>query len=204
MIDINLVAERQRERRSRERLARVALFAAMFFFVLTVVATTGMLTKMSGKRGETEKVKAEIRDWMQKQAAIDATREQIAEKEPLVKLLNEARFSQLRWCRVLQHVHTSLPAQLKLTSVRSSSSIRPRVRLVGQPGKAPEGGQGLTITGEALQQEAVGVLIANLGKGDAFQDVYLNYSRAQRQAEGEVYQFELIAMLTPIEGGATP
>lgn len=204
MIDINLVAERQRERRSRERLARLALFAAVFFFVLTVVAATAILTKMSGKRGEAAKIQAEIRTLEQAKADIDAIRSQIEQKEPLVKLLNEARFSQLRWCRVLRDLHTSLPARVKLTGVRSSSTLRPRVTDVGRTGPAAEGGEGITVGGQALQQDSVGVFIANLNKQDCFDQVYLNYTRAQRQIEGEVYQFELIAMLTTVEGSATP
>lgn len=204
MIDINLVAERQRERRSRERLARIALFAAVFFFVLTVVAAVGMLTKISGNKAQIEKARQEIAEWEAKKAEIDAIKAEIEQKKPLVNLLNEARFSQLRWCRVLNDLHASLPAKVKLTSLRSSDTLRPRVRDVSKPGTRAEGGEGVTLTGEAMQQESVGVLIANLSKREGFSDVYLNYTRSQRRAEGEVYQFELIAMLTPVGGSATP
>jgi len=201
MIDINLVAERQRERRSRERLARVALFAAMFFFVLTVVAATGMLTKIGGKRGAISKAQADIRTWQDKKAQLDAVKEEIARLEPQVKLLNQARFSELRWCRVLADLHKALPAHVTLTGVRSSDTLRPRVRDVGSK-TAGEGGEGLTISGEALQQDLVGLFITKLGQQEGFDQVYLSYTRAQRQADREVYQFELIAMLTPLQGGA--
>ena len=202
MIDINLVAERQRERRARERMARVALLLALTFLVATGAVGTYLITKRSGAQSEIAKAQQEITGLKAEKAEIDAIREEIKRSEPLVTLLNNARNSELVWCRMLRDVQTALPAGVQIDAVRSTAAMRPRVKEAGATG-AIKGGPGVTITGAAHDQRLVGQFVANVRRQPSFAETYLNYSRAQRQGDVEVFQFEFAAMLASGAGGGS-
>ncbi len=202
MIDINLVAERQRERRARERMARVALLLALAFLVATGAVGTWLITQRSGARAEIAKQESLIEDLRRQKAEIDQIKQDIERKRPLVELLNGARTSELRWCRTLRDLSHALPAGVQLESVRSAASIRPRVREAGTQG-AQEGGPGVSIMGAAQEQHLVGLFMTNLGREPSFSETYLSYSRARRQGEVETYGFEITAMLSPELGGGS-
>ncbi|MFQ6096932.1 MAG: PilN domain-containing protein [Armatimonadota bacterium] len=202
MIDINLIAERQRERRTKERFSRMALATATLFFVLTVVTFAVMQVRVAKKRYEIERIQQQIRQAERKKQDIDAVQEQINRKQPLVGLLYEARDSERLWCMALRDISRSVPDEVRLQSIRSSSTLRPRVKLENSKVQ-PKGQRGVSIVGVAMQNESVGRFMTNLGNTPSFGDTYLNYTRVQRNRDATVFRFEIIAMLAePDKEGA--
>jgi Tfp pilus assembly protein PilN len=198
MIDINLIAERQRERKTKERFSRMALGTAMLFLVATVVTFALMQVRVTKKRYDIERIQQQTQKAEQAKQQIDAVQEQIDRKEPLVALLYEARDSERLWCAVMRDITDALPAEVRLQSIRSSSSLRPRVKIENSKVQ-PKGQQGISIIGIAMQNESVGAFMTNISNARSFSDTYLNYTRVQKEGERNVYRFEIIAMLAEPE-----
>lgn len=205
MIDINLVAERQRQRRASERFARISLITVMVFLVATVAVFTISQVTVSKRRAQLQKVKDEIAQWQEQKRAVDVLAEQIEAKEPLVALLNEARDSERLWCAMLRDVSLAVPPGVSLTSMASSSTIRLRKRAEGAT-TPPKAQRGLAIAGSALQLERVGRFMTNLDNMPSFAETWLNSTSLQPGGENEIstYRFEIIAILAvPEQGGDT-
>ena len=204
MIDINLVAERQRQRRTSERFARASLVIVMLFLVATVAVFTVSQVTLSKRKVELEKLENEIAKWQEQKRDVDVLKEQLEAKEPLVQLLNEARDSERLWCAVLRDVSLAVPEGVALRSISSSSAIRLRIKAQGAT-TAPPALRGITLDGSASQWQRVGQFMTNLNSMPSFSETWLNATSLQPGGEGQVdtYRFEIIAILAvPSQEGA--
>ncbi|MFQ5810087.1 MAG: PilN domain-containing protein [Armatimonadota bacterium] len=203
MIDINLVAERQRQRRTSERFARASLIIVMVFLVATVAVFTVSQVTLSNRRAQYRKLENEVATWQEQKKEVDALREQLEAKEPLVQLLNEARDSERLWCAVLRDISLAVPEGVALRSVVSSSAIRLSIKPEGATSPQPAQ-RGVTVDGSALQWERIGQFMTNLQNMPSFSETWLTATSLQQAAPGDqgVYRFEIIAILADAEQGA--
>lgn len=203
MIDINLVAERQRQRRTSERFARASLVIVMVFLVATVAVFTVSQVTLSKRSDELRKLEGQVADWQEQKRDVDVVREQIEEKEPLLRLLNEARDSERLWCAVLRDVSLAVPEGVSLRSVASSSTIRLRRRVVGTI-TPPAAMRGVTVAGSAMHWEHIGQFMTSLNSMPSFTETWLNATSLQPGAKDAqpTYRFEIVAILAVTEQGA--
>jgi Tfp pilus assembly protein PilN len=197
MIDINLVAERQRQRRTTERFARASLVIVMIFLVATVGVFTARQVTVSKGRAEIRKLANEVAGWQDQKRDVDALRKQLEHKEPLVRLLNEARDSERFWCTVLRDISLAVPEEgVSLRAMASSSSINLRVKAEGSTGATPSV-RGVSIDGTAVQWEDIGKFMTNLNETSAFTETWLTATTLQPGGAGVApsYRFEIIAVL---------
>jgi Tfp pilus assembly protein PilN len=203
MIDINLVAERQRQRRTSEKFARASLVIVLVFLVATVGVFTASQVTLSQRRAKLRELESEVAKWQEQKREVDVLREQIEDKEPLVGLLNQARDSERLWCAVLRDISLAVPEGVRLRSIVSSSTIRLRRRADGAT-QAPPALRGVTLDGSALQLERIGHFMTNLQSMPSFSETWLNSTSLQQGAPGTTptYRFEIIAILAVSEQGA--
>lgn len=196
MINVNLIAERERQRRLGEAAGRVAFFVAVFVFVVTVIAVTMQQTRLRALANNLEMAKAEITQLQARKTSIDVLQRQVDSKRPLVELLRGARDSEAKWCMALTHIAEATPTRASIISVRSSDSLQPKVKEPGASGGTPVKYEGFTITGEAMSAELVGQFITNLQNTESFGDVYVESVRRRKAAnEVEVFEFDAQALL---------
>ena len=197
MIDINLVAERQRQRRTSEKFARASLVIVMIFLVATVGVFTARQVTVSKRRAEIRKLATEVARWQDQKRGVDVLVKQLEHKEPLVRLLNEARDSERFWCAVLRDISLAVPEEgVSLRAMSSSSSIHLRVKDEGSTAATPSV-RGVTIDGTAVQWERIGQFMTNLNEMPSFTETWLTATSLQPGGAGVApsYRFEIIAVL---------
>jgi len=203
MIDINLVAERQRQRRTTERFARASLIIVMVFLVATVGVFTARQVTVSKRRAEIRKLDNDVANWQDQKRDVDAIKKQLEHKEPLVRLLNEARDSERFWCTVLRDISLAVPEEgVSLRALASSSSINLRVKAAGSTAATPSV-RGVTIDGTAIQWEHIGKFMTNLNETSSFTETWLTATSLQPGGAGVApsYRFEVIGVLVASEQG---
>jgi Tfp pilus assembly protein PilN len=197
MIEINLVAERMRQRRRAELLQRIAAVACLAFFVAAVLSvlwvfkgTWDLQHQIAGTQLELQQVKEQKRE-------IDELKEQINTDEPLVRLLRRARSSETEMCQLLLDVARAIPEQVAVEELRTSDTLRPRVTNTGQP--PPPAQRGVTIVGVADNNALIGQFMEQLGRMESFGETFLSYAQQteDENRNGEkivIYRFEVIAL----------
>jgi len=197
LINVNLISEQERLRRMGEAAGRIAFFAAVVVFILTMGAITAEQTRLRAQRNSMAAIRAQSAQLQSRKTEIDLLQGQIDRKKPLVELLRGARDSEAKWCTALTNVSDSAPEGLKLMSVRSSDSLQPRIKESGaSTSKTPPKYEGFTITGEAATADLVGQFIRNLGNAESFDDVYMESVRRRKSANNvEVFEFDVQALL---------
>lgn len=196
MININLISERENQRLRGETAGRIAFFVAVAAFVATMVVASLQQSKLRMTRAALASTRAEIGKLEEEKARIDVVQKQLDSKRPLIDLLRSARDSEAKWCAALSHITQSLPEQVSLNVVRSSKTLRPRVKQEGAKSAASLAHEGFTLTGQAASGSLVGQFIRNLEGSPSFGDVYLQYTRKRGGGPiAETYQFEVQALL---------
>lgn len=197
MINVNLISERERVRRVGETAGRIAFFAAVGAFVLTMAAITLQQTRVRGLRDNTDVVRAEAARLQARKAEIDLLQGQIDSKKPLVDLLRGARDSEAKWCNALTQIADAAPPGISLTTLRSSDTLQPKVKdTTAAAAKTPPRYEGFTITGEASTGDVVSQFIHNLSNAPSFGDVYLESVRRRKGAQNvEIFEFDVQALL---------
>jgi len=197
LINVNLISERERVRRVGETAGRIAFFAAVGAFVLTMAAITLQQTRVRGLRDNTDVVRAEAARLQARKAEIDLLQGQIDSKKPLVDLLRGARDSEAKWCNALTQIADAAPPGISLTTLRSSDTLQPKVKdTTAAAAKTPPRYEGFTITGEASTGDVVSQFIHNLSNAPSFGDVYLESVRRRKGAQNvEIFEFDVQALL---------
>ncbi|MBM3497824.1 MAG: PilN domain-containing protein [Armatimonadetes bacterium] len=197
MINVNLIHERERLRRVGETAGRIAFFAAVAAFALTMVAITLQQTRVRGVRESIAVVRAESAQLQARKVEIDLLQGQIDSKAPLVDLLRGARDSEAKWCNALTQVADAAPPGVSLMTVRSSDTLQPKVTdTSAAAAKTPPRHEGFTITGEATTGDLVSQFIHNLTNASSFGDVYLESVRRRKGAKNvEIFEFDVQALL---------
>ncbi len=194
MIELNLVAERMRQRQFAETLQRVAFFACLLFFVAAVIAFTYVVRQSVELKTQIELTRGELAKAQEVKSRLDELQAEISAQEPLVRLLVQAHESEVHWCRALDDVLTALPAEATIDSLVSSDTLYPRVSIEGQRAmRRPR--HGLTISGVAASNELIGEFMAALARTSSIDETHLNYARRQDDEGTVVYQYEIIALL---------
>ncbi len=202
LININLISERENQRKRGETVGRVAFFVAVAAFVGAMVVASWQQSRLRATRDRLDAIRGEIGQLQDEKARIDVVQRQLDSKRPLIDLLRSARDSEAKWCAALSHMTQALPEQVTLTVVRSSKTLRPRVKQVGAKTAAAAAREGFTLTGQAATGSLVGQFIQNLEATTSFGDVYLQYTRKRGGGPvTETYQFEIQALLAT--GGAS-
>ena len=192
MIEINLVAERMRQRRFAELLQRVAAFACLFFFVAAVSSILWVWQRGTGMQRDIQHVQSELHNAELRKQQLDELKAHIATKEPLVSLLLKARSSESRVCTILRDVADAVPERVAIDNVQTSDRLHPRVTVEGKP--EDQDRPGVTISGVAASNTLVGEFMARLGRAPSFQETFLSYAQ-QNKVEGRMqYSFEIIAI----------
>jgi hypothetical protein len=196
LININLISERENQRIRGETAGRVAFFVAVAAFVATMVYASFQQSRLRATRAALASTRVEIGSLQEDKARIDVIQKQLDNKRPLIDLLRSARDSEAKWCAALSHILQSLPQQVSLDVVRSSKTLRPRVKQEGDKKAAAQAHEGFTLTGQAATGSLVGQFIRNLESTTSFGDVYLQYTRKRGGGQvAETYQFEIQALL---------
>ncbi len=196
MININLISERENQRRRGETAGRVAFFVAVTAFVATMACASFQQSRLRANRAALATTRADIGKLQEEKARIDVVQKQLDNKRPLIDLLRSARDSEAKWCAALSHILQSLPQQVSIEAVRSSNTLRPRVKQEGEKKAAAAAREGFTLTGKAATGSLVGQFIRNLEGTTSFGEVYLQYTRKRGGGNvAETYQFEIQALL---------
>jgi Tfp pilus assembly protein PilN len=197
LINVNLISERERLRRVGETAGRVAFFAAVAAFVLTMGAITVQQTRLRNLRSSLDTVKAQSAQLQARKTEIDLLTAQIDSKKPLVDLLRGARDSEAKWCNAITQVADAAPPGVSIMTLRSSDTLQPKVTdTSAAAAKTPPKYEGFTITGEAKSSELVSQFIHNLSIAPSFGDVYLESVRQRKGVNNvEVMEFDVQALL---------
>ncbi len=196
MININLISERENQRLRGENAGRIAFFVAVLAFVATMVVASLQQSRLRATRSALANTRVQISKLQEEKARIDVIQKQLDNKRPLIDLLRSARDSEAKWCAALSHISQSLPGQVSLNMVRSSKTLRPRVKQEGATKATTEAREGFTLTGQAASGSLVGQFIRNLEGTTSFGEVYLQYTRKRGGGSiAETYQFEVQALL---------
>ncbi len=198
MLNVNLIAERERAKRVGEAAGRFAFFLAVGAFIAAMVSFTWQQTRMRALRAGTASAQSAVSRLEQQKNEIDAVQRQLDNKRPLVELLRSARDSEAKWCQALADISQALPEGVKLNSARSSKSLHPRITLVGSKAGQPTDREGFTLVGQASTQNLVAQFYTNLQNTTSFKskEVYLQYTR--RRGGGlvtESIDFEIQALM---------
>jgi hypothetical protein len=123
---------------------------------------------------------------------------QLDSKRPLVELLRSARDSEAKWCRALADISQALPEDVKLSSARSSKTLRPPITQEAGKSGQPAEREGFTLVGQANTGNLIAQFYTNLQNTISFKtkEVYLIYTR--RRGGGpvpETVDFEIQALL---------
>jgi Tfp pilus assembly protein PilN len=196
LININLISERENQRKRGETAGRVAFFVAVAAFIGAMVVASLEQSRLRATRAALAATRVEISSFQEQKARVDVVQKQLDNKRPLIDLLRSARDSEAKWCAALNHISGALPDQVSLTVARSSKTLRPRVKQEGSKAAAAAAHEGFTLTGQAASGSLVGQFIRNLEGSTSFDDVYLQYTRKRGGgAVAETYQFEIQALL---------
>jgi len=197
LIRVNLIAEQERLRRVGETAGRIAFFAAVVVFVLTMGAITVQQTRVRSMHNSLAVIEGQTKQLEARKAEIDLLQGQIDSKKPLVDLLRGARDSEAKWCDALTNVADAAPPGVSIMTLRSSDTLQPKVKdTSAQASKTPPRYEGFTITGEATTGDLVSQFIHNLSNTPSFTDVYLESVRRRKGAKDvEVFEFDVQALL---------
>jgi Tfp pilus assembly protein PilN len=198
VINVNLIAERERAQRTGEAGGRLAFFLAVVTFVATMVTFTWQQTKLRALRSNIASTQVTVSRLESQKNEVDGVQRQLDNKRPLVDLLRSARESEAKWCEALASIDQARPDGVGLTSVRSSKSLRPRITEVGGKGGQPKEREGFTLVGQAKTNNLVAQYITNLQNTTSFttKEVSLSFSRRRSSAKGEeTIDFEVVALL---------
>jgi Tfp pilus assembly protein PilN len=203
LINVNLISERETQRRKGETAGRIAFFIAVVTFIAAMVVASLQQSRLRATRTSIAAMRVEMGKLQDQKARIDVVQRQLDNKRPLIDLLRSGRDSEAKWCAALAHISEALPERVSLTSVRSSSALRPRVKQEGSRAAAAKAQEGFTLAGQAASGNLVGQFITNLQKTDSVGDVYLQYTRKRGGgAVAETYQFEVQALLATGEASS--
>jgi len=198
VINVNLIAERERARRVGETAGRLAFFVAVAAFIAAMITFTWQQTKLRALRAGIATTQSAVEGLARQKEDVDAVQRQLDSKRPLVDLLRSARDSEAKWCQLLANISQALPDAVKLTSARSSKSLRPRVTLEGGKGGQPQDREGVTIVGQSATQNLVAQFYQNLQSTPSFstKEVFLQYTRRRGGGQvAETVDFEIQALL---------
>jgi Tfp pilus assembly protein PilN len=201
VIDVNLVADRERARRLGELAGRIMFFVALAAFIAAMVTISWQQTKLRSLRLNIAAIRTDVEKLQAQKADVDAVQRRLDSQRPLVDLLRSARDSEAKWCQALANIYQSLPPDVTLISARSSKTLRPRIKEEGAKAGAPVEREGFTLIGQAASGNLVGQFITNLQGTPSFKDVYLQYTRKRGGGQiAESTDFEIQALL-PGKGG---
>jgi Tfp pilus assembly protein PilN len=197
LINVNLVSEQERLRRLGETAGRIAFFAAVAIFILTMGAITLQQTRLRSLRNSITTIEGQSAKLEARKGEIDLLQGQIDSKRPLVDLLRGARDSEAKWCNALTDVADAAPPGVSIMTLRSSDTLQPKVKdAAAATSKTPPRYEGFTITGEASTGDLASQFIHNLGNTPSFGDVYLESVRRRKGAGNvEVFEFDVQALL---------
>lgn len=201
MIEINLIAQRRAAQQREQKIALSFFMLSVLFALGLVVILVGFTTRIGAKRGEIKSTKAKISKLLEQKKEIDLLEAEIAQKKPVVGLLERARGSERDWLLTLTDVSNAIPAGVWLTGVDSGTGGVPRIRSASGGGaKKAEKVLTLTLRGQARSQEAVGAYQEALQKTESIQDAYINSITSQTTGNEKLFQFELVATLSKMIG----
>jgi len=198
VLNVNLIAERERARRIGEAAGRLAFFVAVAAFIAAIVSFTWQQSRIRALRIGIAAAQSTVSKLEQQKNEIDVVQRQVDSKRPLVELLRSARDSEAKWCQALADISQALPEAVKLSSARSSKSLRPTITQEGsKPGQQTDR-EGFTLVGQAGTGNLVAQFYANLQNTTSFKtkEVYLKYTR--RRGGGpvpETIDFEILALM---------
>ncbi len=197
MINVNLIAERERARRLGETAGRLAFFLAVGAFIAAMGTFSWQQTRLRAMRASIASTQTAVSGLEQKKNDLDAVQRELDAKRPLVELLRSARDSEAKWCQALANVSYALPDGVKLNSVRSSKTLRPPIAVESSKG-GQQDREGVTLAGQATTQNLVAQFYQNLQNTPSFstKEVFLQYTRRRGGGQvAEVVDFEIQALL---------
>lgn len=185
MLLINLIAARRAERRKME-LIRGGMLRGMVGVVLmtaivALVASLGM-TRTAIRIRDVDVQTSLLQDSVDKVNALQAS---IKTLEPRVNTLVQAQNSTDRWRGVLQAVSASMPDKTWVTSFQSKEPTKDK-------------SDSFTLTGETVTQDRIGRAMLKLHRTTFVDRVDITFASQRQQGKG--INFELAAVLKPLEG----
>lgn len=201
MININLIAERERLRRTGENAGRIAFFVAVAMFALAIVAFSLQQGRLYKKGVQLQQAQANIANLAARKSEIDGIQGQLDAKRPLIELLRGAQDSERKWCLAMGDVQLAQPVDVTLSSVRSSNTLRREIRDESDPNAKIDDREGFIMIGYAGSNESVSNFISAVQDTGSFGEVDWKFTRrrAGLPGMGDIYEFELHAYLD--EGG---
>jgi Tfp pilus assembly protein PilN len=180
MPNVNLIREQQTAIRQAERRTQ----GFFYLFLLTVAASlaaTGFLFLQADRTdSRAAELKRELVELQPLLSRMERNQQDLASLTPKLTTLTGAQSAVQRWSRILDHLASSAPDGLWLTSVRCrrASPTEPIV---------------LTTTGQAFTQEAVGELITRLQLSRDLENVRLRFTQADASQGEAKIKFEVLA-----------
>ena len=197
MININLIAERERLRRVGENAGRIAFFVAVAMFALAIVAFSLQQGRLYKKGVQVQQAQADIANLTARKAEIDSIQGQLDSKCPLIELLRAAQDSERKWCVAMGDIQLAQPVDVTLSSARSSSTLRREIRDESDPNARIDDREGFILIGYAGSNESVSNFISAVQDTQSFGEVDWKFTRRRPGLPGmsEIYEFELHAYL---------
>jgi Tfp pilus assembly protein PilN len=163
MPNINLIAARRAEKKRLELLTRQLFFGLAGSLVVLLGVSSYVTFQQLSMQNELREAEEKMRILQPKLDRIAEIEDSIADVQPRVSTLKQAKVNTLRWRAVLQVISQSIPQSTWLTAVTASGS---------------EGATSLRLSGYSDSQTLVGETMLRLQVHPLFQKVELDFTRS--------------------------
>jgi Tfp pilus assembly protein PilN len=207
MPSINLIATRREEKRRLEQHIRRLIWAIVTEFGVIILVASLMVAKIVNEHGQIAQLDGQIGLMQGKVDEIQFLASETSGLKPKVGILNGARNNTLYWYTALQTIVACLPEQSWLTNIGTSgdpsTGAAPPAKGAGQkPAPAPSGpnplSPGLTLAGQAVDSDQVGLAMQNMNRFANINTVTLGSVTSSSAANGaKTMTFSMTVQLKP-------
>lgn len=180
MPNVNLIQEQQNAARLAERQTKGFFFIFLFTLAVSLGASGFLFLQTESAQSQESALKRKLVRLQPIMSQIEHNQTELAALTPKLTTLTDAQGAVQKWSRILDHLATSAPEGLWLTSIRCrrANATEPIV---------------LSTTGQTHSQESVGDLISRMQFCQELENVKLKYTQADYSEGEQKIKFEVLA-----------